>query len=165
MMDQKLTRRSFIEGSGLAALLAVGGPALLAACGANTSTSKGSSSLRIGLLTDQDTLNVFTSVDAPEFFCCVYDKLMVYDAHLSPQLSLAKTKTASTDGLDSHVQSPARSQVPRRNPSDVCGRQVQLRPCHQDWAGRCCLLHQDARVHGGSRSNHLRGHIQRPTGR
>lgn len=96
-MDKQLTRRGFIEGSGLAALMVIGGPALLAACGA-TQSAKGSSALRVGLLTDQDTLNVFTSVDAPELFCCVYDKLMVYDAHLMPQLSLAKTKTASADG-------------------------------------------------------------------
>ncbi len=98
MMDQKLTRRGFLEGSGLAALMVVGGPALLSACGAATSATKGSSSLRIGLLTDQDTLNVFTSVDAPELFRCVYDNLMAYDAHLNPQLQLAKTKTASADG-------------------------------------------------------------------
>ena len=98
MMDQKLTRRGFLEGSGLAALMVVGGPALLSACGATTSSTKGSSSLRIGLLTDQDTLNPFTSVDAPELFRCVYDNLMAYDAHLNPQLQLAKTKTASADG-------------------------------------------------------------------
>jgi peptide/nickel transport system substrate-binding protein len=97
MLDRSLTRRTFLQGSGTAALLLATTPSLLAACVSGTK-GKSSTALRIGLLTEQDTMNPFTSVDAPELFRCVYDYLMQYDAQLAPKLSLAKTKTASPDG-------------------------------------------------------------------
>ena len=95
-MNDHISRRRFLQGSATAALLALAGPLQwgLEMQPATASTAV----LRIGLLTDQDTLNPFTSVDAPELFCCVYDKLLAWDRNLQPQLSLAKTRTTSPDG-------------------------------------------------------------------
>jgi peptide/nickel transport system substrate-binding protein len=83
---------------GGATLALAGGSAFLSACGASSSKSSKDVGLRIGILSDVDTLNPMTTVASLETHWLVYDKLMVYNTHLEPELSLATSRAASPDG-------------------------------------------------------------------
>jgi peptide/nickel transport system substrate-binding protein len=92
-----MSRRDFVRASAFASLIVVGGPSLLAACGSGGSNS-GTTELRIGDLLDMDTLNPLVTTKASFFHGLVYDRLMVYDAQLSPAMSLATSRSVSADG-------------------------------------------------------------------
>jgi peptide/nickel transport system substrate-binding protein len=91
----EMDRRNFIRASAVFTL-AVGGAAALAACAPQTATS---TVLRVGSLTDIDSLNPFTafSTQSYDVFQLMYDKLMDYDAQLNVIPSLA-TAVETTDG-------------------------------------------------------------------
>ena len=55
------------------------------------SSTTSDAAYRVGILTDLDTLNPMNTVADQSVQWLVYDKLMVYDAHLRPALSLAKS--------------------------------------------------------------------------
>jgi peptide/nickel transport system substrate-binding protein len=92
----ELDRRNFIRASAVFAL-AVGGAAALAACAPETATR---TVLRVGSLTDIDSLNPFTafSTQSNDVFQLMYDKLMDYDAQLNVIPSLATSVDKSADG-------------------------------------------------------------------
>jgi peptide/nickel transport system substrate-binding protein len=92
----EMDRRNFIRASAVVAL-AVGGAAALAACAPETATR---TVLRVGSLTDIDSLNPFTafSTQSYDVFQLMYDKLMDYDAQLKVVPALATAVDKSADG-------------------------------------------------------------------
>jgi peptide/nickel transport system substrate-binding protein len=91
------TRRHFLVRVGGATFALSAGSSFLAACGASSSKSSKDVPLRVGILTDLDTLNPMSTVDSLETHWLVYDKLMVYNQHLVPALSLATSRQVSPD--------------------------------------------------------------------
>ena len=83
MFDEPTTRRDALQRVSATVFALTGGASLLAACGAESSTTS-DAAYRVGILTDLDTLNPMNTVADQSVQWLVYDKLMVYDAHLPP---------------------------------------------------------------------------------
>jgi peptide/nickel transport system substrate-binding protein len=107
-----ITRRTLLQSGGLAAVLLSGGGSLLAACGGDDgdaaapteggATAQGELTqldLRLGAHSEPDTLNPLTTTGTPgDLHWLIYDKLMVFDEELKPELWLAKSVDVSPDG-------------------------------------------------------------------
>ena len=95
ILADPISRRQFMAytgKAGMAAMLAT--PIVTAACGGETASGV----LRFGHLNIFDTPNPVVTVSSPDMHWLVYDRLMEFDANMSPALSLATNRVLSNGG-------------------------------------------------------------------
>ena len=95
ILYKPVSRRKFMAYTGKAGVAAMlASPVYAIACGGETATGV----LRFGHLAIFDTPNPVVTVSSPDMHWLIYDRLMEFDANMTPALSLATSRVLSNGG-------------------------------------------------------------------